>query len=68
MTAATGPLPEPDWARVKRQQAHEFDSCANVASGIGEYGAANACWRVAGILRAQAAEIEAAKAKTEARP
>lgn len=48
------PVTGTGWAAVKRRQAHEFDSCGNVASGIGEHGAANACWRVAAILRHEA--------------
>jgi hypothetical protein len=49
------------WAKIKRRQADDADSLAAVASGIGEYGIANACYRLAGILRRQAEEIEAAK-------
>ena len=40
---------------VKRRQAHAADDLAAVASGIGEYGIANACYRLAGILRQHAA-------------
>lgn len=46
-----------DWAKVKRRQAREFDTCGNVASGIGEHGVANACWRGAAVLRNQAKTI-----------
>lgn len=48
-----------DWAKVKRGQANEADQVAAYASGIGEYGIANACYRLAGLLRRQATEIEA---------
>ena len=51
------------WARVKRMQALDAEQVAAVASGIGEYAIANACYKLAGILRKQAAaEVEAAKA------
>jgi hypothetical protein len=47
-----------DWRAAmpkrKRQQAREADQMAAVASGIGEYGIANACYRLAGILRQHA--------------
>ena len=43
-----------DWAAVKKQQAHDADALAAVASGIGEYGIANACYRLAAILRQHA--------------
>lgn len=45
-----------NWADVKRRQADEADKVAAVAAGIGEYEIANACYRLAGILREQAAE------------
>lgn len=51
-----------NWAKIKRQQAKDADSLAAVASGIGEYGISNSCYRLAGILRRQAEEIEAADA------
>jgi hypothetical protein len=45
-----------DWVpAAKRRQAHEADSMAAIASGIGEYGIANACYRLAAILRQHAA-------------
>ena|ERR1700691_2157017 len=53
--------PETDgagWAEIKRQQARDADRFAAVASGIGEHGIANACYRLAGILRQQAADLE----------
>jgi hypothetical protein len=44
-----------DWvAAAKKRQAHEADQLAAVASGIGEYGIANACYRLAAILRQHA--------------
>ena len=44
-----------DWvATVKKRQAHEADHLAAIASGIGEYGIANACYRLAAILRQHA--------------
>jgi hypothetical protein len=43
-----------NWARVKRLQALDAEQLAAVASGIGEYGIANACYRLAEILRQQA--------------
>jgi hypothetical protein len=46
------------WAKIKRNQANDADQLAACASGIGEYGIANACYRLAGILRKQATEIE----------
>lgn len=48
-----------NWAKVKRRQAHEADRVAAIASGIGEYGIANACYRLVGILRRQAENEEA---------
>jgi hypothetical protein len=51
-----------NWAKIKRQQARDADGLAAVASGVGEYGIANACYRLAGLLRRQAAEIEAENA------
>ena len=52
----TSPAPAADWvAAAKKQQAHEADHLAAVASGIGEYGIANACYRLAFILRQHAA-------------
>lgn len=42
------------WAKIKRNQANDADSLAAVASGIGEYGITNACYRRAGILKEQA--------------
>jgi hypothetical protein len=39
------------WTEVKKQQAADADYLAAVASGIGEYGIANACYRLAAILR-----------------
>jgi hypothetical protein len=44
------------WAAIKRKQAREADALAAVAAGIGEYGIANACYRLAGILMRQAIE------------
>ena len=45
-----------DWVPpAKRRQAREADSMAAIASGIGEYGIANACYRLAAILRQHAA-------------
>jgi hypothetical protein len=55
--AVAGSGADVSWAKIKRQQAGEADRLAAVASGIGEYGIANACYRLAGILRRQAAEI-----------
>ena len=55
--------PETDgtgWAKIKRQQAREADRFAAVASGIGEHGIANACYRLSGILRRQAEDLERA--------
>jgi hypothetical protein len=49
------------YAKVKRKQAHEADHLAAVASGIGQYGIANACYGLAGILRAEAIELENAE-------
>jgi F420-dependent methylenetetrahydromethanopterin dehydrogenase len=46
------------WASIKRDQAREADHVAIIASGIGEYGIANACFRLAAILHQQAREIE----------
>lgn len=46
-----------DWARVKRRQAKDADLVAAYASGIGEHGISNACYRLAGILRRQAREL-----------
>ena len=47
--------PADDWvAAAKKQQAHEADQLAAVASGIGEYQIANACYRLAAILRQHA--------------
>lgn len=46
------------WARVKRNQAKEADRVAACASGIGEYGIANANYKLAGILRQQAQALE----------
>lgn len=44
-----------DWvAAAKKRQAREADTMAAVASGIGEYGIANACYRLAAILRQHA--------------
>jgi len=44
-----------DWVTdAKKQQADEADHMAAVASGIGEYGIANACYRLAAILRQHA--------------
>lgn len=40
---------------VKRRQAQNADYLAAIASGIGEYGIANACYRLAFILRQHAA-------------
>jgi len=40
---------------VKRRQACAADDLAAIASGVGEYGVANACYRLAGILRQHAA-------------
>ena len=51
MTATTEPVP---WAGIKKQQADDADTLAAVASGIGEYGIANACYRLAAILRQHA--------------
>jgi hypothetical protein len=45
------------WAKIKRGQARDADGLAAVASGIGEYGIANACYRLAGLLRSQAAAL-----------
>jgi hypothetical protein len=54
------------WAKIKRGQANDADRLAAVASGIGEYGISNACYRLAGLLRQQAAaEQEAEKARAE---
>jgi hypothetical protein len=44
------------WAKIKRQQAREADALAAVAAGIGEYGIANSCYRLAAILMRQAIE------------
>ena len=45
----------PDWVTAaKKRQAHDADRMAAVASGIGEYGIANACYRLAAILRQHA--------------
>lgn len=46
------------WAKVKRDQAFQADYIASVASGIGEYAIANACYRLSAILARQAREIE----------
>ena len=46
------------WAKIKRRQAREADSFAGVASGIGEHGIANALYRLVGILRRQAEDLE----------
>jgi hypothetical protein len=46
------------WAKIKRRQARDADGLAAVASGIGEHGIANACYRLAGILRRQAEDLE----------
>lgn len=44
-----------DWvSAAKKKQAHEADHLAGIASGIGEYGVANACYRLAAILRRHA--------------
>lgn len=44
-----------DWVTAaKKKQAHQADDLAAVASGIGEYGIANACYRLAAILRQHA--------------
>jgi hypothetical protein len=44
-----------DWvAAAKKQQASDADCLAAIASGIGEYGIANACYRLATILREHA--------------
>jgi hypothetical protein len=43
-----------DWAGAKKRQADEADYLAAVASGIGEYQIANACYRLAAILRQHA--------------
>ena len=44
-----------DWvAAAKKKQAHQADDLAAIASGIGEYGIANACYRLAAILRQHA--------------
>ena len=46
---------ERDWvAAAKKKQAREADHLAAIASGIGEYGIANACYRLAAILRQHA--------------
>lgn len=47
------------WAKIKRRQADDADGLAAVASGIGEYEIANSCYRLAGLLRRQAQEIDA---------
>jgi hypothetical protein len=52
---------QPNWTEVKRRQAHDADSLAAVASGIGEYGVANACYKLAAILRQQATSISDAE-------
>ena len=58
----------PSWAKIKRSQARDADRLAAVASGIGEYGIANACYRLAGILRRHAeAELEAEKSQARRR-
>lgn len=59
------PASEINWAKVKRSQAHDADSLANIASGIGEYGIANIIWRLAEILRAEAREIELRKRSSD---
>lgn len=46
------------WSDIKRRQANEADTLAAVASGIGEYGVANACYKLAGRLRREAQEIK----------
>lgn len=51
------------WAKIKRGQANDADRLAAVASGIGEYGIANTIYRLAGILRREAADIEDIKAR-----
>ena len=44
-----------DWVvNAKKRQADEADHMAAVASGIGEYKIANACYRLAAILRQHA--------------
>jgi hypothetical protein len=44
-----------DWVAVaKRRQADAADALAGIASGIGEYGIANSCYRLASILRQHA--------------
>jgi hypothetical protein len=53
-TEPDSPLPEPDWPGVKKRQAQKTDQVAAIAAGIGEYGIANACYRLAGILRQHA--------------
>lgn len=53
------------WATIKRRQADDADRLAAVASGIGEYGIANACYRLAGILRRQSDEIKAEEGRAD---
>lgn len=54
MTETTG-TGAGDWvAAAKKRQAEDADRMAAVASGIGEYGIANACYRLAAILRQHA--------------
>lgn len=45
------------WAKIKKSQANDADRLAAVASGIGEYGLSNACYRLADILRGEAADL-----------
>jgi hypothetical protein len=56
--AAREVIPVHDWRaempKVKRRQACAADDLAAVASGVGEYGIANACYRLAAILRQHA--------------
>jgi hypothetical protein len=62
IASAAGASDPPDegtgWAKIKRRQARDADHLAAVASGIGEHGIANACYRLAGILRGQAEGLE----------
>jgi hypothetical protein len=53
------------WAKIKRRQADDADNLAAVASGIGEYAIANACYRLAAILRREAVAIETADARED---
>lgn len=64
--AAPCSLVEPGaWIAAKRRQARAADAVAAVAAGIGEYGIANEVYRLAGILRDHAAEMDSGEARRQ---